>query len=167
MTVLIQAEGVVKTYAGAAKVEAVRGIDLTVERGEFVALMGPSGSGKSTLLNLLTGLDRPSAGEVWLDGQRIDRMSEASLAKMRRRKIGVVFQFFNLLPTLSAAENVELPMLLVGRGRRAARKAAIELLDVPDVRRPTNTLTVSEDYALAEELALSRSGSRRRRRALG
>ena len=129
MTVLIQAKGVVKTYDGAAKVEAVRGIDLTVERGEFVALMGPSGSGKSTLLNLLTGLDRPSAGEVWLDGQRIDRMKEASLAKMRRRKIGVVFQFFNLLPTLSAAENVELPMLLVGCGRRAARKAAIELLD--------------------------------------
>ena len=129
MTVLIQAKGVVKTYDGAAKVEAVRGIDLTVERGEFVALMGPSGSGKSTLLNLLAGLDRPTAGEVWLDGQRIDRMSEAALAKLRRRKIGVVFQFFNLLPTLSAAENVELPMLLVGNGRRAARKAAIVLLD--------------------------------------
>jgi putative ABC transport system ATP-binding protein len=129
MTVLIQAKGVVKNYDGAAKVEAVRGIDLTVERGEFVALMGPSGSGKSTLLNLLAGLDRPTAGEVWLDGQRIDRMSEAGLAKLRRRKIGVVFQFFNLLPTLSAAENVELPMLLVGRGRRAARKTAIELLD--------------------------------------
>ncbi|HEX5997118.1 MAG TPA: ABC transporter ATP-binding protein [Jiangellales bacterium] len=129
MTVLIQASGLVKTYDGAARVEAIRGVDLTLKRGEFVALMGPSGSGKSTLLNLLAGLDRPTAGEVWLDGQRIDRMSEAALAKLRRRKIGVVFQFFNLLPTLSAAENVELPMLLVGSGRRAARKTAIELLD--------------------------------------
>ncbi len=129
MTALIQAKGVTKTYDGEAKVEAVRGIDLTVERGEFVALMGPSGSGKSTLLNLLAGLDRPTAGEVWLGGKRIDRMSEAALAKMRRRTVGVVFQFFNLLPTLTAAENVELPMLLVGRRRRSARKAAIELLD--------------------------------------
>jgi putative ABC transport system ATP-binding protein len=129
MTVLLEGKGLVKTYGDGTKVEAVRGVDLTLERGEFVVLMGPSGSGKSTLLNLLAGLDRPTAGEVWLDGQRIDRMSEAALAKIRRRKIGVVFQFFNLLPTLSAAENVVLPMLLVGRGRGDARRAAVPLLD--------------------------------------
>ena len=129
MTVLLEGKGLVKTYGDGTKVEAVRGVDLTLEHGEFVALMGPSGSGKSTLLNLLAGLDRPTAGEVWLDGQRIDRMSEAALAKIRRRKIGVVFQFFNLLPTLSAAENVVLPMLLVGRGRGDARRAAVPLLD--------------------------------------
>jgi putative ABC transport system ATP-binding protein len=128
MTSLVEATGLVKTYENGTKVEAVRGIDLGIDRGEFVAVMGPSGSGKSTLLNLIAGLDRPTAGEVWLDGQRIDRMSEAALAKMRRRKVGVVFQFFNLLPTLSAAENVELPMLLVGRGKRTARHAAVELL---------------------------------------
>jgi putative ABC transport system ATP-binding protein len=90
--------------------------------------MGPSGCGKSTLLNLLAGLDRPTAGEVWLDGQRIDVMSETELARLRRLKVGFVFQFFNLLPTLSALENVELPLLLVGQRRRDARRSASELL---------------------------------------
>lgn len=128
MRSLVEAKGLVKNYDNGAKVEAVRGIDLSVERSEFVAVMGPSGSGKSTLLNLVAGLDRPTAGEVWLDGERIDRMSEAALAKMRRRKVGVVFQFFNLLPTLTVAENVELPMLLTGRRRRAARRTTRGLL---------------------------------------
>jgi putative ABC transport system ATP-binding protein len=127
MSALVGAKGLVKRY-GDAQEPAVRGVDLEVERGEFVAIMGPSGSGKSSLLNLLAGLDRPTDGEVWFDGRRIDTMSEAALAKLRRRKIGVVFQFFNLLPTLSAAENVELPMLLIGRGRRRARKESGLLL---------------------------------------
>jgi putative ABC transport system ATP-binding protein len=96
--------------------------------GEFVAIMGPSGCGKSTLLNMLAGLDRPSHGEVWLDGVRIDRKSEAALARLRRRKLGVVFQFFNLLPTLTAQENVELPMRLTGRRRSMAHKEAANLL---------------------------------------
>jgi putative ABC transport system ATP-binding protein len=126
--VLITANGLEKTYDSGTRVAAVRGIDLSIERGEFVAIMGPSGWGKSTLLNMMAGLDRPTAGEVWLDGTRIDRLGEAQLARMRRRKVGVVFQFFNLLPTLSAVENVELPMLLVGRRRRAARRAALDLL---------------------------------------
>jgi putative ABC transport system ATP-binding protein len=127
MSALVEARGLVKRY-GDAQEPAVRGVDLAVERGEFVAIMGASGSGKSTLVNLLAGLDRPSDGEVWFDGERIDTMSEAALARLRRRKIGVVFQFFNLLPTLSAAENVELPMLLIGRGRKHARKESGTLL---------------------------------------
>jgi putative ABC transport system ATP-binding protein len=129
VTHVLEARSLAKTYdTGGAKVLALRGVDLSIERGEFVAIMGPSGCGKSTLLNLLAGLDRPSAGEVRLDGERIDRLSETELARLRRRKIGFVFQFFNLVPTLSAVENVELPLLLVGRRRKDARRSANELL---------------------------------------
>jgi putative ABC transport system ATP-binding protein len=129
VTPVLEARNLARTYdTGGAKVLALRGVELSVERGEFVAIMGPSGCGKSTLLNLLAGLDRPTAGEVWLDGERIDQLSETQLARVRRRKIGFVFQFFNLVPTLSVVENVELPLLLVGRRRKEARRSANELL---------------------------------------
>ena len=129
MAPVLEARNLAKTYeTGGAKVLGLRGVDISIERGEFVAIMGPSGCGKSTLLNLLAGLDRPTAGEVWLDGKRIDELSETDLARLRRRKVGFVFQFFNLVPTLSAVENVELPLLLVGRRRRKARESASELM---------------------------------------
>jgi putative ABC transport system ATP-binding protein len=112
-----------------ALVRAVDGVDLAVARGETVAVMGPSGCGKSTLLHLLGGLDRPSAGQVWLAGERIDQLSERALARRRRDAIGFVFQAFHLMEELTAVENVELPALLAGRSPRAARRRASTLLD--------------------------------------
>lgn len=114
---------------GESLVRAVDEFDLDVERGQTVAITGPSGCGKSTLLHLLGGLDRPSAGEVWLDGQRLDQLSERALARARRERIGFVFQAFHLMDELTALENVELPCLLSGRSTRHARHRAKELLD--------------------------------------
>jgi putative ABC transport system ATP-binding protein len=110
-------------------VRAVDGVDLDIAAGETVAVMGPSGCGKSTLLHLLGGLDRPSAGELQLAGQRIDQMGEKALARLRRDAIGFVFQAFHLMDELTAAENVELPALLAGRSPRAARRRAAGLLE--------------------------------------
>src|SRR5215472_12529357 len=108
-------------------VRAVDGIGLDVEPGETVAVMGPSGCGKSTLLHLLGGLERPTAGEIWLAGRRIDRLGERSLAALRRDGVGFVFQAFHLLDELTAVENVELPALLSGNSARGARRRALDL----------------------------------------
>jgi putative ABC transport system ATP-binding protein len=110
-------------------VRAVDAIDLVVAEGDAVSVMGPSGCGKSTLLHLLGGLERPTAGELTLAGRRVDRLSETSWARLRRKTIGFVFQAFHLVDELSAVENVELPALLVGDSRRAARRKALVLLD--------------------------------------
>ena len=115
--------------SGTGLVRAVDGVDLEVARGETVAVMGPSGCGKSTLLHLLGALERPSTGELWLAGRRIDQWSEKALARLRRSAIGFVFQAFHLLDELTAAENVELPALLAGRSPRSARLRASELLE--------------------------------------
>ena len=104
-------------------------VDLEISRGEALAVRGPSGCGKSTLLHLLGGLDRPTAGETWLNGRRIDRLSERALAGLRRREIGFVFQAFHLMDELSAQENVELPALLAGRSPAEARRRAALLLE--------------------------------------
>jgi putative ABC transport system ATP-binding protein len=127
---VVRARGLRMHYGrGDGLVRAVDGIDLDVAPGETVAVMGPSGCGKSTLLHLLGGLDRPSGGEVWLGGHRIDRVGERGLARMRRRAVGFVFQAFHLMDELTAVENVELPALMAGSSPRAARRRATELLD--------------------------------------
>ena len=115
--------------SGEGLVRAVDHVDLEVSRGETLAVMGPSGCGKSTLLHLLGGLDRPSAGELWLNGRRIDRLPERSLARLRRDEVGFVFQAFHLMDELTAQENVELPALLAGRSPGQARRRARQLLD--------------------------------------
>jgi ABC-type lipoprotein export system ATPase subunit len=127
---VLRTRGLRKDYGREASlVHAVDGVDLAVAPGETVAIMGPSGCGKSTLLYLLGGLDRPTGGEIWLDGQDITRMSERALARLRRDAVGFVFQAFHLMDELTAVENVELPALLAGRSPRTARRRAEELLE--------------------------------------
>ncbi|MGE5589534.1 MAG: ABC transporter ATP-binding protein [Bacillota bacterium] len=113
---------------GDSAVNALQGIDLTVRQGEFLSLMGPSGSGKSTLLNLMGGLDQPTAGEVFLRGHALHRMRDDELSRIRRLEIGFVFQFFNLMPTMTVLENVALPLLLDGKTGRAVNERALEML---------------------------------------
>ncbi len=122
---IIRAEGVVKTYdTGTTKVQALKGVDFAVARGEMVAVMGPSGCGKTTLLNCLSGLDDVDAGTIWLEGQDLARMGDRKRTDYRARRMGFVFQVYNLLPVLSAVENVELPLLVAGVRPREARERA-------------------------------------------
>jgi putative ABC transport system ATP-binding protein len=114
---------------GRTFVDALRGVDLTVERGEFVALVGPSGSGKSTVLNLIGGLDRPTRGQVWIDGVELSASDEQTLTRHRRQHVGFVFQTFNLLPRLTARENVALPLMFSGVPRRERLARANKLLE--------------------------------------
>ncbi|NPA48010.1 MAG: ABC transporter ATP-binding protein [Thermococci archaeon] len=142
MAAVLRAENVFKTYrTGSVVVPALRGVSISVEEGDFIAIMGPSGSGKTTLMNILGLLDRPDEGEVYVRGRATSGLSDDELSSMRLRSIGFVFQQYNLIPVLSALENVELPMVLAGLDRRRRRERAVRLLEevgVPDVadRRP-------------------------------
>jgi putative ABC transport system ATP-binding protein len=136
MSTLVSLQNVVKRYQrGKQSVEVLHGVNLAIQQGEFVALMGPSGSGKTTVLNLIAGLDQPTEGEVTVAGERIDRLSGARLANWRARHIGFVFQFYNLLPVLSAEKNVEVPLLLTklsAKQRRQNVQAALQLVGLAD-----------------------------------
>jgi putative ABC transport system ATP-binding protein len=126
---IIRTEGLTKDYVlGAETVHAVRGVDLEIRRGEFVAVMGPSGSGKSTLMNMIGCLDTPSGGKYWLNGQLVSELSDDRLARVRNKEIGFVFQTFNLLPRATALHNVELPLIYAGVGSKERRRRAEEKL---------------------------------------
>lgn len=151
---MIRLAQVSKTFNGKRKVTALEGINLYIERGEMVSIVGPSGSGKSTLLNLIGGLDHPSSGEIEIDGARFGGLSDDELTRVRRDKIGFIFQFFNLLPTLSALENVSIPLHLRGWQKKKIDERAKELLALVG-------LTVRMDH-LPDEL----SGGERQRVAI-
>ncbi len=131
---VIDVRGIMKVYQmGEVEVQALRGVDLKIMEGEFVSIMGPSGSGKSTLMNILGALDQPSSGEYFLDGVNVSRLSEAELARVRNKKIGFVFQNFNLLKRTSAQRQVELPLIYAREGNRSKRaKAALEAVGLGD-----------------------------------
>jgi len=161
MTVILEAHHLTRTYPlGATKVDALRGVSLAVEAGEFVALMGPSGSGKSTLLQVLGGLDRPTSGEVWLEGQDLTDLSDDQATHLRRDRTGFVFQSFNLIPLLTVEENVALPFTIAGgdpnRGELKQRIAeVIALVDLRGKERhKPDQLSAGEQQRVAVARAL-------------
>jgi putative ABC transport system ATP-binding protein len=136
MSALVEIRNVSKVYErGRQKVEVLHNVDLDIARGDFLALMGPSGSGKTTLLNLIGGLDTPTDGSIGVGGERIDRLGEGALAKWRSEHVGFIFQFYNLLPMLSAQKNVELPLLLTNLSAAQRKKnasIALQLVGLAD-----------------------------------
>jgi putative ABC transport system ATP-binding protein len=154
---MISVEGVWKIFDGKRKVTALESIDLHVTRGEMVSIVGPSGSGKSTLLNLIGGLDRPTAGEISIDDRRISSLSDDELTRMRRDKIGFIFQFFNLLPSLNSTENVALPLHLKGMPRKQAAARARELLELVELGRRLEHLPDELSGGERQRVAIARA----------
>jgi putative ABC transport system ATP-binding protein len=138
-------------------VSAIRGVDLRVTPGEFVAVMGPSGSGKSTLLHLIGGLEPVTSGEIWLQGQRVDRLSQAAWARLRRHQVGFVFQFFNLVSNMTVADNIELSALLSGATRRQARQRREQLLAELGLAGKANTAPARLSGGEQQRVALARA----------
>lgn len=136
---LVDVKGVSKTFRrGSEQIDVLKRLDLEITEGQFLALMGPSGSGKSTLLNLIGGLDRPNEGSIQVAGERIDNLSETRLAAWRARHIGLVFQFYNLMPVLTAERNVELPLLLTSLSKAARKKHVSAAMDIVGLSHRTN-----------------------------
>jgi len=155
---IIETRSLTKTYGdNGLAVHALRGIDLTVARGEFLALIGPSGSGKSTLMAILGCLDSPTAGTYTLDGQRVEKLSGGDLARIRNEKIGFVFQQYNLLPKASVQRNVELPMLYAGVSRKERRQRALELLETVGIPEKAKVLPAALSGGQRQRVAIARA----------
>ncbi len=155
---VLDARGVRKTFeAENAPVRALRGADLTLVDGEFVALMGPSGCGKSTLLNLVAGLDVPDEGTIVVAGETVTGRTEDELARLRRRHIGMVFQFFNLLESMTVLENVVLPSVIAGRKRRRAESRARDLLDLLGIGDKASAMPTTLSGGQRQRLAIARA----------
>jgi len=155
---LVEAQGLKKTYMmGKAEVNALRGVDLIVSPGEFVAVMGISGSGKSTLLHLLGGLDRPSSGSIKIDGVDLSTLKDSQLADIRSRKIGFVFQFFNLLTRLTALRNVRLPAEIAGASAKQAEKQALEMLKLVGLEDRANHRPTEMSGGEQQRVAIARA----------
>lgn len=163
-TPALEARGLTRTYGeSAVQVRALRGVDLAVAHGEFVAIMGPSGSGKSTLLHILGALDHPSDGETLIDGRRYDNLDERALTRLRGEVFGFVFQFFNLLPTLTAAENVLLPALVAGESPSDYAQRTGELLAMVGLSDRSGHLPAQLSGGEQQRVAIARSLLRRPR----
>jgi putative ABC transport system ATP-binding protein len=155
---IIETRDLTKTFGNnGVAVRALRGIDLTVERGEFLALIGPSGSGKSTLMAILGCLDKPTSGSYEFDGERVDGLSNAELARIRNHKIGFVFQMYNLLPKASVLRNVELPMLYAGVRRKERRRRASELLERVGIPEKAKSLPSTLSGGQRQRVAIARA----------
>jgi len=158
MKPIIETKSLTKTFgSNGVAVRALRGIDLTVEPGEFLALIGPSGSGKSTLMAILGCLDSPTDGSYAFDGERVDGLSGAELARIRNQKIGFVFQLYNLLPKASVLRNVELPMLYAGVPRKERRRRATELLERVGIPEKAKQLPATLSGGQRQRVAIARA----------
>ncbi|MFQ5999608.1 MAG: ABC transporter ATP-binding protein [Candidatus Bathyarchaeia archaeon] len=156
--IVVKVENLEKTYyLGKVSVPALRGVNLTFRRGEFVVIMGPSGSGKTTLLNIIGTLDRPTRGKVYIEGKDLTLLREWDLTKLRRHKIGFIFQFYNLIPVLTALENVELPLLTAGKPRKEASKRAKTLLDLVGLAGRMNHLPDELSGGEQQRVAIARA----------
>ncbi len=158
MRPIIETQALTKTFgSNGVAVHALRGIDLTVDRGEFLALIGPSGSGKSTLMAILGCLDKPTSGSYEFDGERVEGLSNAELARIRNHKIGFVFQMYNLLPKASVLRNVELPMLYAGVRRKERRRRATELLERVGIPEKAKSLPSALSGGQRQRVAIARA----------
>lgn len=156
--IIIELQNVKKIYKlDSIETHALRGVDLKIKKKEFIAIMGPSGSGKSTLLHMVGALDKPSFGKIILDGVDISKLKESELARLRGKKIGFVFQFYNLHPNLTALENIELPMMIIEKDKKERRKKALELLKAVGLEKRADHLPSQLSGGEHQRVAIARA----------